>query len=45
MKGFDPKYKDFPDYINGITYEIWEEENGVEKLHEYYASDVVMRTP
>ncbi|SVA95164.1 uncharacterized protein METZ01_LOCUS148018, partial [marine metagenome] len=23
VKGFDPKYKDFPDYINGITYEIW----------------------
>jgi len=45
MKGFDPKFENFPDYINGITYEIWEEESGVEKLHEYYASDVVMRTP
>ena len=45
MKGFNSKFKNFPDYINGITYEIWEEENGVEKLHEYYASDVVMRTP
>ena len=45
MKGFDPKFKNFPDYINGITYEIWEEDSAVEKLHEYYASDVVMRTP
>jgi len=45
MKGFNPKFENFPDYINGITYEIWEEESGVEKLHEYYASDVVMRTP
>ena len=45
MKGFNSKFENFPDYINGITYEIWEEENGVEKLHEYYASDVVMRTP
>ena len=45
MKGFNSKFENFPDYINDITYEIWEEENGVEKLHEYYASDVVMRTP
>ena len=25
MKGFDPRFKDFPDYILGITKEIWEE--------------------
>lgn len=31
MKDFDPKYKNFPDWINGITYEIWEE-RGVDKL-------------
>lgn len=24
MQGFDPKWKDFPDYILGITSEIWE---------------------
>ena len=24
MKGFDPKFRDFPDYILGITHEIWE---------------------
>jgi hypothetical protein len=45
MKGFDPKFENFPDYINGITYEIWEEESGVEKLYEYYASDIVVRSP
>ena len=25
MQGFDNKFKDFPDYILGITYEIWEQ--------------------
>ena len=25
MKGFDPKFRDFPDYIIGITKEIWED--------------------
>ena len=25
MKGFDQKFKDFPDYILGITKEIWED--------------------
>jgi hypothetical protein len=45
VKGFDPKFENFPDYINGITYEIWEEESGVEKLYEYYTPDVVMRSP
>ena len=24
MKGFDSKFSDFPDYILGITKEIWE---------------------
>ena len=25
MKGFDPKFRDFPDFIIGITKEIWED--------------------
>ena len=25
MHGFDTKFKTFPDYILGITHEIWEE--------------------
>lgn len=44
MKGFDPKFRDFPDYILGITREIWED-RGLHTLHDYYASDIVVRTP
>ncbi|WP_428774508.1 nuclear transport factor 2 family protein [Vibrio sp.] len=44
MVGFDPRWKDFPDYILGITKEIWEE-RGLHTLHEYYAEDIVVRTP
>lgn len=44
MKGFDPKWKDFPDYIIGITKEIWED-RGIATLHDYYAPDIVVRSP
>jgi predicted ester cyclase len=44
MKGFDPKFKDFPDYIIGITKEIWEDRN-IATLHHYYSEDIVVRTP
>lgn len=44
MKGFDPKFKDFPDYIIGITKEIWED-RGIATLHRYYSDDIVVRTP
>lgn len=44
MKGFDPKFKDFPDYILGITKEIWED-RGIATLHHYYSPDIVVRTP
>ena len=44
MKGFDPKFKDFPDYIIGITREIWEE-RGIPSLHEYYGRDISLRMP
>ena len=44
MKGLDPKWKDFPDYIIGITKEIWED-RGIARLHEYYAPDMTMRSP
>ena len=44
MKGFDPRFKDFPDYILGITHEIWEE-RGVDTLNHYYAPDIVVRSP
>jgi len=44
MKNFDPKFKDFPDYIIGITREIWED-RGIATLHHYYAPDIVVRSP
>ncbi|MGP1356028.1 MAG: nuclear transport factor 2 family protein, partial [Roseicyclus sp.] len=44
MKGFDPKFRDFPDYILGITKEIWED-RGLHTLHDYYAEDIVVRSP
>lgn len=44
MKGFDLKFNDFPDYIIGITKEIWED-RGLRRLDQYYAEDVVMRLP
>ncbi len=44
MKDFDPKFRDFPDYILGITREIWEE-RGIATLHRYYAPDIVVRSP
>lgn len=44
MQGFDPKFKDFPDYIIGITKEIWEH-RGIATLHHYYSDDIVVRSP
>ena len=44
MKGFDPKFRDFPDYIIGITKEIWED-RGIATLHHYYSPDIVVRSP
>ncbi|MDP5308918.1 nuclear transport factor 2 family protein [Paracoccus spongiarum] len=44
MKGFDPKFRNFPDYIIGITKEIWED-RGIATLHSYYAPDILVRSP
>lgn len=44
MQGFDPKFADFPDYIIGITKEIWED-RGIATLHDYYAPDIIVRSP
>lgn len=38
------KWKDFPDYIIGITREIWEG-RGAETLNRYYAPDIPVRSP
>jgi hypothetical protein len=37
-------WRDFPDYILGITKEIWED-RGIATLHRYYAPDIVVRSP
>jgi predicted ester cyclase len=44
IEGFDPRWKDFPDFIIGITKEIWED-RGVATLHRYYAKDIPVRSP
>jgi SnoaL-like polyketide cyclase len=44
MKGFDKRWKDLPDYILGITKEIWEDRN-VHTLHGYYGKNMAKRAP
>ncbi len=44
MKGFDSKFKDLPDYILKITYQIWENKD-VESIMEYYAENIPVRSP
>ena len=44
MHGFDPKWKDLPHYILGITKEIWED-RGIATLHRYYAATLPVRSP
>ena len=44
MKGFDPKYKDPPDFILGITREIWED-RGIQTLEHRYTADIPVRSP
>ncbi|CTQ34030.1 nuclear transport factor 2 family protein [Jannaschia rubra] len=38
------RWKDLPDYIIGITREIWED-RGISTLHDYYAPGIVVRSP
>lgn len=44
MKGFSERWRDFPDYILGITREIWEGRD-VAALERCYAPDIPVRTP
>lgn len=44
MKGFDPKWQDLPDWIIGITREIWEE-RGIASLTQRYAENIPVRSP
>ena len=44
MKGFSNRWTDFPDYILGITREIWEGRD-LAGLNHWYAQDIPVRTP
>ncbi len=44
MKGFDKKYKNFPDYILKITKQIWEGKD-VESIGEFYTDNIPVRSP
>ena len=44
MKGFSNRWQDFPDYIIGITKEIWED-RGIATLDHYYSEDIPVRSP
>lgn len=44
MTGFSNRWKDFPDYILGITREIWED-RGIASLRQSYAAQIPVRTP
>ena len=45
MRGFSDQWKDFPDYIIGITKEIWEDRGVGPKIRDYYGKDVIVRMP
>ena len=45
MRGFDNRWSDFPDYILGITKEIWEDRGLGARMREYYAPEVIVRMP
>ena len=44
MKGFSNRWSDFPDYILGVTKEIWED-RGTATLNQTYSADIPVRTP
>ena len=44
MRGFDPRFKDLPDFILGITKEIWED-RGIATLRHYYGDRLAVRSP
>jgi hypothetical protein len=44
MKGFSNRWSDFPDYILGITREIWEGRD-IAGLNHWYATGIPVRTP
>ncbi|WP_224825497.1 ester cyclase [Cognatishimia sp. MH4019] len=45
MHGFNNRFKDFPDYILGITQEIWEDRGLGARMKDYYHPEVIVRMP
>ncbi|MDJ0821048.1 MAG: nuclear transport factor 2 family protein [Paracoccaceae bacterium] len=45
MRGFDNRFKDFPDYILTITQEIWEDRGLGARMKDYYHPQVIVRMP
>ena len=43
LPGFDERWADVPDYIIGITKQIWEDRE-IHSLHDYYGEDVIVRS-
>ena len=44
LAGFDKRWKTFPDFILGMTKDIWEDRN-IHSLRGYYADDIIVRSP
>ena len=44
MTPLSKRWTDLPDYILGVTREIWED-RGIATLNRYYADDIPVRTP
>ena len=42
--GIEARWKDLPDYILGVTREIWEDRR-IHTLKRHYATDIVVRSP
>ncbi len=42
--GFEPRWRDAPDYILGITRDIWEDRR-IDALEAYYGHDLIVRSP
>ena len=44
MRGFDARWRDVPDFINGITFDIWEGRE-ISALTRLYAPGLIVRSP
>ncbi|MDJ0822933.1 MAG: ester cyclase [Paracoccaceae bacterium] len=44
LPGFDERWRDAPDYVLGITKDIWEDRR-IDLLHDYYAPSLIVRSP